>query len=90
MDRMRLLRYLYGGCLQYAVFGMIPGAFFGYCALIVAVNFLQDYFFINITNPALILIGTFGVTLALALLAGNMPIRRVQKASIVEELRAIQ
>lgn len=82
MDSTQLINYLHGGCLQYALFGMIPGALFGYLVLVAAVTVLQEYFFISISSPAIIILGTFAVTLGITLIAGSIPIRRVQKASI--------
>ena len=89
MDSVRLINYLHGGCLQYAVYAMIPGSVLGYLILVFAVRVLQDYLFISIQSPLLIIAGTFAVTMVLTLLAGSVPISRFRKAPVVEELRAI-
>ena len=89
MDSIRLINYLHGSCLQYAVFAMIPGSVLGYLILAFAVRVLQDYLFISIQSPLLIIAGTFAVTMILTLLAGSASISRFRKAPIVEELRAI-
>lgn len=90
MDSTQLINYLHGGCLMYAVFGMVPGTLAGYLVLTSAIRVLQDYFFISIESSWLIVLGTFAMTILITLLAGSLPIRRVRRASIVEEIRAIQ
>ena len=89
MDSVQMINYLHGGSLMYAVFGMLPGALIGYLVLTIAVKVLQDYLFISIDSPLLIIAGTFAATLAITLLASSIPIQRVRRASIVEEIRAI-
>ena len=89
MDTKTLIGYLYGGCLMYAIGGMLPGGLIGYLILYAAIEVLKNYLFISLFNPAVILLATFAVTLVLTMIAGSLPIGRVRKSSIVEELRAI-
>lgn len=89
MDTVTLICYLYGGCLLYAVCGMLPGAVIGIVILYAAVRISKNYLFISMFSPAVILAATFLVTLLLTLLAGSLPIAKARRASIVEELRGI-
>lgn len=84
-----LIGYLYGVCLMYAIGGMLPGGLIGYLILYAAIEVLKNYLFISLFNPAVILLATFAVTLVLTMIAGSLPIGRVRKSSIVEELRSI-
>lgn len=65
MDTKTLVGYLYGGCLMYAIGGMLPGALIGYLILYAAIEVLKNYLFISLFNPATILLATFAVTLVL-------------------------
>lgn len=89
MDTGTLAGYLYGGALMYAVAGMLPGGLMGYLILYAAIEVLKNYLFISLFRPALVLLATFAVTLLLTVIAGSLPIHRVRKSSIVEQLRSI-
>lgn len=74
---------------MYAIGGMLPGALIGYLILYTAIEVLKNYLFISLFNPVVILLGTFGVTLVLTMIAGSLPIGRARRSSIVEQLRTI-
>ena len=87
MEITTLQNYLQASCLQYAVWGMMPGIIVGMILLYATIRVLQDYFFISMYNPFTLIMAVSCATILLMLLAGSMPIHRARHASIIEELR---
>lgn len=89
MSRKRVIRYLYGESLRYALVGMLIGDVAGFGLFLLPVSIVGRTASITVGS----MVGIFGltllVTLIIALCAGIMPIRRLEKATIVEELRAV-
>lgn len=88
MGQRQLISYLYSECVQYAVFGAVPGCILGFTGLYIVVQVMKSYLFIELSSPVQIILATIAVTLLIACLAGATPIRRITKAAIIEEIRA--
>lgn len=89
MSRRQVSRYLYGESLRYALVGMLIGDIAGFSLFLLAASIVGRTASITVGSMAGIFGLTLLVTLIIALCAGIMPIRRLEKATIVEELRAV-
>lgn len=88
MGQRQLISYLFSECVQYAVFGAVPGCSLGFLGLYGVVQVMKSYLFIELSSPVQIIFVTIAVTLLIASLAGATPIRRITKAAIIDEIRA--